>query len=265
MPLFVVATPIGNLSDLSPRARETLASARLLLCEDTRHTRRLLAALGLPTPTLRTCHARNEAGRVVEVLARLEAGEDVVLVSDAGTPGISDPGGQVVAAALAAGHPVRAIAGPSAVAAALSVSGFAVSPSHILGFPPRSAGDLRRFLIDASRLPGPLVVLESGRRLGRLIAALQEILPDREACICREMTKLHETIHRAPIRELPAENALGELVVVIGPGEPVAEAAPEVSGTGLKAAATLLADRWGCTKREAYQRLLAFERELPPV
>lgn len=121
---------------------------------------------------------------------------------------------------------------------------------------------MRRFLVEASRLPGPLVLLESGRRLGRLVAALQEILPDREACICREMTKLHETIHRAPVRELPAENALGEVVMVIGPGEPVMESAPEVSGTGLKAAATLLADRWGCTKREAYQRLLALEREL---
>ncbi len=257
MPLLVVATPIGNLGDASPRAREVLAQAALVLCEDTRHTRRLYAALGLAAPPLRSCHAHNEGKRVEEVLGLLADG---ATVSDAGTPAVSDPGGEIVAAVLAAGHPVHAVAGPSSVAAALSVAGFPASPHHFLGFPPRKAGALRRWLTDASAWPGPLVVLESGRRLGRLVAALQDLVPAREVAICRELTKLHESVVRGLARDLPAEDQLGEVVVVIGPGEPVEPAGPELDGAGLKAAAALLAPRWGCSKREAYQRLLALER-----
>lgn len=259
MPLFVVATPIGNLSDLSPRAREVLTTAAEVLCEDTRHTRRLYAALGLTAPPLRSCHAHNEAQRAAAVVAQVEAGADIALVSDAGTPGVSDPGGQVVAAVLAAGLPVRVVPGPSAVAGALSVSGFANTPHHFLGFPPRKRGELERFLRTASRLEGPLVLLESGRRLGKLVEALQAVLPAREACICRELSKLHEEVLRAPVLALPAEARPGEAVVVVGPGAPVEDAAAAPSGKGLKAAAALLAPRWGCSKREAYQRLLALE------
>lgn len=263
MPLHVVATPIGNLSDLSPRARDVLTSATEVLCEDTRHTRRLYAGLGLTAPPLRSCHAHNEAARAARVVEQVAAGADIALVSDAGTPGVSDPGGVVVAAVLAAGLPVRVVPGPSAVAGALSVSGFANTPHHFLGFPPRKQGELQRFLTDASALAGPLVMLESGRRLGKLVAALQALMPDREACICRELTKLHEEVLRGPIASLPAEARPGEVVVVVGPG--VAVAPPELapSGTGLKAAAALLAERWGCTRREAYQRLLALESPPP--
>lgn len=261
MPLLVVATPIGNLGDASPRMREVLTTSALVLCEDTRHTRRLYAALGLEAPTLRSCHAHNEARRVDEVLALLDDGATVALVSDAGTPAVSDPGGEVVAAALAAGHAVQAVAGPSAVSAALSVAGFAASPHHFLGFPPRKAGALRRWLTAASAWPGPLVVLESGRRLGRLVDVLQELMPEREVAICRELTKLHESVVRAAARDLPATDHPGEAVVVIGPGEPVEAAGPSVDGAGLKAAAALLAPRWGCSKRDAYQRLLALERD----
>jgi len=259
MPLHVVATPIGNLSDLSPRARQVLTGAAAVLCEDTRHTRRLYAALGLDAPPLRSCHAHNEASRVAGVVEQVAAGADIALVSDAGTPGVSDPGGVVVAAVLAAGLPVRVVAGPSAVASALSVSGFANTPHHFLGFPPRKQGELQAFLRRASRLEGPLVVLESGRRLGRLVEALRVVMPDREACICRELTKLHEEVIRAPVGRLPAEARPGEAVVVVGPGAAAEEETVAPTGKGLKAAAALLAPRWGCSKREAYQRLLSLE------
>lgn len=261
MPLHVVATPIGNLSDLSPRAREVLTGAVEVLCEDTRHTRRLYAGLGLVAPPLRSCHAHNEAARAARVVEQVQEGADIALVSDAGTPGVSDPGGLVVAAVLAAGLPVRVVPGPSAVAGALSVSGFANTPHHFLGFPPRKRGELHRFLTASSRLDGPLVLLESGRRLGKLVEALQALMPDREACICRELTKLHEEVTRAPVMMLAAEARPGEVVVVIGPGAPVEVAEVVPSGRGLKAAAELLAPRWGCTRREAYQRLLALESE----
>ncbi|MEC7949460.1 MAG: ribosomal RNA small subunit methyltransferase I [Myxococcota bacterium] len=263
MPLFVVATPIGNLSDLSPRGRTVLTQAAVVLCEDTRRTRRLYAGLGLPAPRLVSCHSHNESSRVDAVVAQVAAGEIVALVSDAGTPGLSDPGGVVVSAVLAAGLPVRVVPGPSAIAAALSASGFPATPHHFLGFPPRKQGELLRFLTDASRLPGPLVMLESGRRLGKLIAALQTLMPGREACICRELTKIHEEVIRGPVEELPAEARPGEVVVVLGSGDAVTAAAPVQSGTGLKAAAALLAPRWGCTRREAYQRLLAVEASNP--
>ena len=259
MPLHVVATPIGNLADLSPRAREVLTQSAEVLCEDTRHTRRLYAALGLEAPRLRSCHAHNEAGRVAAVLEQVANGADIALVSDAGTPGVSDPGGLVVAAVLAAGLPVRVVPGPSSVAGALSVSGFANTPHHFLGFPPRKRGELHGFLRRASRLEGPLVMLESGRRLGRLIEALQVVMSDREACICRELTKLHEEVLLAPVVDLPTEARPGEAVVVVGPGAAVEDEAITPSGKGLKAAAELLAPRWGCSKREAYQRLLALE------
>lgn len=259
MPLFVVATPIGNLSDLSPRARTVLTQAAFVLCEDTRRTRRLYAGLGLPAPRLVSCHSHNESARADAVVEQVAAGDAVALVSDAGTPGLSDPGGVVVAAVLAAGLPVRVVPGPSAIAAALSVSGFPTTPHHFLGFPPRKQGELRRFLTDASRLPGPLVLLESGRRLGKLVAALQALMPDREACICRELTKVHEEVVRGPVRDLPAEARPGEVVVVLGAGDALAAAEPEQGGTGLKAASALLASRWGCSRREAYQRLLAVE------
>ena len=260
MPLFVAATPIGNLSDLGPRTRAALGAASLILCEDTRETRRLLSAIGVPAPRLRACHAHNEEDALPEVLERLGAGEDVLLVSDAGTPAVSDPGARIVDAVHAAGHPVRCLPGPSAITAALSVSGLAVAPIHLLGFPPRGDGDLDRLLTEASRWPGTLVLLERGSRLGRLLAAVQARLPDRRACICRELSKLHEEVRQGPVLGLPAEPVLGEVVLVIGPGAAApAEAAPSLSGEGLKDIAAVLAARWGVSRRDADQRLLAVD------
>lgn len=260
MPLWVVATPIGNLSDTSARCREVLARASLLLCEDTRRTRALLSALQIPAPTLWRCDAHTEASQVQGVLTRLREGADVVLVSDAGTPAISDPGAMLVAAAHAAGLPVLPVPGPSSVAAALSVAGFSATPFHFLGFPPKKAGELDRFVAASSRLAGALVLLCTGRRLAEVIGALARQMPQREAVICRELTKVHESVRRAPLAELPAEDAPGEAVIVIGPGDPVPEAAPAAVGEGLGALAAALATRWGCGRQEAYQALLQLER-----
>ncbi|MCK6505337.1 rRNA small subunit methyltransferase 1 [Myxococcota bacterium] len=262
-PLVVLATPIGNLGDLSPRARQALADAELVLCEDTRQTRRLLAAVGLPTPTLWRCDAHVEEGLATAVVGRLREGRTVVLVSDAGTPAISDPGGHLVQAALRAGLQVVAVPGPSSVAAALSVCGLPGTPFHFLGFPPRKPSARQQFVEEASRLPGTLVLLESGRRLGALVADLARLLPDREAAICRELTKLHEQVIRGPLPTLPTDDWPGEAVVVVGPGAPVAAPAPvEREDGSLKGIADALAARWGIPRRDAYQRLLALEREL---
>lgn len=260
MPLLVVATPIGNLGDVSPRCREALAGARLILCEDTRRTRALLSALSVPAPELWRCDANAEPAQVAGVLARLRAGEAVALVTDAGTPAISDPGALLVAAAHREGLPVVVVAGPSSVAAALSVAGFQATPFHFLGFPPRKAGPLDAFVVEASRLPGVLVLFESGRRVPELLDALGARLPDREACLCAELTKLHERVLRGPLVELPREELPGEIVLVVGPGAPVPaeEARPE--GEGLGALAEALAARWGCPRKEAYKALLELER-----
>lgn len=258
--LLVVATPIGNLGDLPPRSREALATAALILCEDTRSTRRLLAAMGISSPPLWRCDAHRELEQSVAVLERLRQGQRVALVSDAGTPAISDPGSQLVAEVLAAGFPVIAHPGASAVAAALSVCGLPAVPFHFLGFLPRKARALDEALTVASRLPGTLVLLESGRRLGDLVLALRRVLPGRQAAICRELTKVHEQVIRAAVEELPAEAMLGEAVVVVGPGASVAEAVVLPVDDSLGSIAEALASRWGTTRREAYQTLLELEQ-----
>ena len=262
MPLIVVATPIGNLEDASPRMIRVLRESDLILCEDTRRTRALLTALEIPARPLKSCHAHNETTRVDDIVRRLRDGEHVALVSDAGTPGISDPGGIIVAAAHAAGLDVRCVAGPSSVAAALSVAGFAATPFHFLGFPPRKAGPLRALITQASQLQGPFVFLESGRRVGRLIGTLAELCADRELVMCREMSKKYEEILRRPAREMPTTEQKGEVVLVVGPGAPVA-AASDRHASELKEIAARLADRWGCSKRDAYNALMELEKSRP--
>ncbi len=259
MPLIVVATPIGNLEDASPRMARILGESDLILCEDTRRTRSLLSALSIPAPTLKACHAHNESSRVDDVILRLQAGQQVALVSDAGTPGVSDPGGVIVAAAHAAGLVVQCVGGPSSVTAALSVAGFPATPFHFAGVPPRKPGALRAHVASLSRLPGPVVFLESGRRVGKLIAVLAELCPDRELVLCRELSKKYEEVIRLPATEMPAGEQRGEVVLVVGPGQPVA-ADEEEASSDLKAIAGRLAQRWGCTKREAYNALMELEK-----
>ena len=259
MPLMVVSTPIGNLEEASPRMASVLSSADLILCEDTRHTRGLLAGLNIPSPKLVSCNAQNEGRRLTEIVGRLERGETIALVSDAGAPGLSDPGGLVVEAAHRGGHPVHVVAGPSSITAALSAAGFPATPFHFQGFLPRKPGGVKKALVQASQLDGVLVYLESGRRVGDVLGLVAEIMPDREAAICRELTKKFEEIIRGPVGLLSKEPQRGEVVLVIGPGEPVAAAQADV-GPSLKSIAAALAERWDCKKADAYTALVELEK-----
>jgi 16S rRNA (cytidine1402-2'-O)-methyltransferase len=190
-----VATPIGNLDDLSPRARQSLAEASAVYCEDTRRTGNLFARYGLTTPRL-SCHEHNEFRRVEEILARLAAGEVVALVSDAGTPLVSDPGERVVAAAAAAGYRVEAIPGPSAVLTILAASGFPAVPFTFLGFPPHRTGERARWYASWAAAPGTKVLFESPYRVVASLRELAATWGDPPVATGRELTKLHEEVLR---------------------------------------------------------------------
>lgn len=262
MALWIVATPIGTLDDCSPRARQVLAEAAVIAAEDTRTTRRLLGALGIAAPPLVALHAHNE-DRAAEALATRARDASVVLVSDAGTPAISDPGRHLVEAALRAGVEIRSVPGPSALATALAASGFPAAPSTFLGFPPRKGRE--GWAAEVAARPETLVMYEAPSRVASLVAALAAVVPSREAVLCRELSKRYEEVLRAPLPELATALAgrelLGECVVVVGPGEAPAraEAVPLAEDASLKDVAAVLAARWGVSKREAYQRLLALE------
>lgn len=216
--LFVVATPIGNLGDLSPRAVEVLRAARFIVCEDTRHTRGLLSKHGVDAPLV-SLPAFDEAARVGGVVERLVAGDDGALVSDAGTPAISDPGEALVAAAVARGVRVVPVPGPSAVVAALSASGLPSGRFHFLGFLPRADGEARAMLDEVSGLRATLVLYEAPGRTAQTLALAAELLGARRACVARELTKLHEEFDRGSLDELAARWAArevkGEVVILI--------------------------------------------------
>ena len=219
--LLVVATPIGNLDDLSPRAREALAGAAVVYCEDTRRTQHLFARWGIATPRV-SCHEHNEHRRIAETLSRLERGETVALVSDAGTPAVSDPGQRLVAAAAAAGCRVVTLPGPSAVLAILAVSGFPTVPFTFLGFPPARRGERDRWLAARSRRDGTAVLFESPYRIVETLAALAAAWDDPDVAVGRELTKVHEVILRgraSDVRKLLAARpgVKGELAVAIAP------------------------------------------------
>ena len=200
--LYLVATPIGNLSDLSPRALEVLGRVSLAYAEDTRRTLKLIRHFDLST-RLVSLHAHNERERIDEALAALEAGDDLALVTDAGTPAVSDPGALLVRAVADAGHRVVAIPGPSAVLAALAVSGFGADEFAFLGFPPRKGRERREWLRRCADTPMTLVLFESPRRLARLLADLAAAgLDTTPACVCRELTKVHETVRRGTVAAL---------------------------------------------------------------
>jgi 16S rRNA (cytidine1402-2'-O)-methyltransferase len=202
--LLVVATPIGNLDDLSPRALEALSSASVVYCEDTRRTGNLFARHGLTSPRV-SCHGHNEHRRVDEALERLARGETLALVSDAGTPLVSDPGERLVAAAAAAGHRVESIPGPSAVSAILSISGLPAVPFTFLGFPPSRRGERDRwyaaYATSASR-PGTAVLFESPFRIVESLEALARAWGDPPVVLGRELTKLHEEVLRGRASEI---------------------------------------------------------------
>lgn len=223
--LLVVATPIGNLDDLSPRARQAFERADLVACEDTRRTGLLLSRLGVKRPLV-SLHEHNERQRLPRLMAALEAGETVALASDAGTPLVSDPGFLLVREAVARGVRVEPVPGPSALLAALVVSGLPPHPFTFCGFPPPKTGKRRTFYQRFAALDHTLVIYESPHRLLASLADALEVLGDRPAAVARELTKLHEEVVRGPLSEVLAELAArpsvkGELVVVIGP--PAAE------------------------------------------
>ncbi len=221
--VHVVSTPIGNLEDVTLRAIRVLAEADLVLAEDTRRSRILLERHGVKARPL-SLHAHNEAARVEQTLERLRAGEAVALISDAGTPLVSDPGQRLIAAAIADGHQVTAVPGASAVLAALSVSGLRAAPFTFLGFLPRRAGARDALLGGYRDRAETLVLFESPRRTARTLRALTEALGARRACVARELTKLHEEVARGSLSELAerfADGARGEVTIVVeGAAEP---------------------------------------------
>lgn len=218
--LSVVGTPIGNLDDLSPRAAAALCAADLVACEDTRRTATLLRHAGATAPML-ALHSHNEAARTAELVRRMAAGERVALVSDAGMPGVSDPGTRLVAAAAAAGIAVTVIPGPSAVTAAVALAGLGEGAGFVfLGFLPRRPAERAALAAELSRLDRPAVAFESPHRLADSLAALAAHLPERAAVVCRELTKRHEEVSRGTLADLAARMRTppkGEVVVVIGP------------------------------------------------
>lgn len=218
--LFVAATPIGNPGDASPRLLEILGRAALVLAEDTRRSASLFRRLGLATPPrVLSLFDHNEEGRIAQALAALDQGGDVALISDAGTPLLSDPGYRLVRACRERGHRVRPLPGPSAVTAALSVCGLPPYPFAFLGFLPRKAGAVREALRPFARLSLTLVFFERKDRLRDTLALALEVLGDRECAVARELTKEYEEVLVRPLADWAAreEELLGELTVVVGP------------------------------------------------
>lgn len=199
--LHVVATPIGNLEDVSLRALRVLRECDAVIAEDSRHTRRLLSAHGIPARVL-SLPAHDEAARIPGLVARLDAGESLALCTDAGTPGISDPGSRLVRAAREAGHAVSPVPGPCAVVAALSASGLGGAGFCFLGFLPRTPGRLTRTLATALEAGRDLAFYESPLRLARTLRLAEPVLGDRRLVVARELTKLHETFHAGTAAEL---------------------------------------------------------------
>jgi 16S rRNA (cytidine1402-2'-O)-methyltransferase len=231
--LYLVATPIGNLGDISVRALEVLAAADVIACEDTRVTRKLLERYAIATP-LTPYHEHNAAAARPKLLARLADGEAVALVSDAGTPLISDPGFKLVRAAHEAGHAITAVPGASAALAALVVSGLPTDRFFFEGFLPAKEGQRRTRIGELARIPASLVLFETGPRLVRTLVDLSAGLGPREAAICRELTKLHEEVRRGDLTTLADDYAggaetRGEIVIVIAP--PAAGAEDVDAGT----------------------------------
>jgi len=270
--LYLVATPIGNLEDVSARALKVLEAAELVLAEDTRRTRVLLDRHGVAAKPV-SLHAHNEAARVSQVLAVLDGGGSVALVSDAGTPLISDPGDRLVAAALEAGHSVVPIPGASALLAALAASGLPAVPFTFVGFLPRRSGECDRVLESLRDRRDTLIFFESPRRVAKTLARLQEAFGDRRACAARELTKLHEEIARGSLSELAKhfeEGARGEFTLVVAGAHDAAVTLTEdeldaairaliAKGRSSREISDRLATSSGLPKREIYARVVGLK------
>ena len=263
--LTVCPTPIGNLEDLSPRGRRALEEADLVACEDTRRAGRLFERLELHRPRLVSNHEQNEVERARQLVAQIERGAKVVLISDAGTPAISDPGYRLIRACIDRGLEVEVLPGPSAVTTALVASALPADRWRFEGFLPRRAGELERVLSSTETV----VAFESPRRLPASLSALAALAPDREAAVCRELTKLHEEVARGTLGELARrfrDEVKGEIVVVIAPASARAAGADVgfavdalrrlvQSGARPRAAASVVAALTGTRANDLYKGL----------
>ncbi len=271
--LYVVATPIGNLGDITLRALDVLKAADAVLCEDTRVTARLFAAYRIERPLL-AYHDHNARQMLPRVLARLEAGETLALVSDAGTPLISDPGYRLVAEAAARNIAVVPIPGPSALTAALSAAGLPTDRFLFAGFMPEKAGARAKALDALADVPATLVFYESPRRLGAALRDMAAALGDRPAAVCRELTKMHEEVRRGSLAVLSdhyreAGPPKGEVVIVVAPPEAGEASADDLDDllraaledASLKDAAARVARLTGLPKRAVYARALELAKK----
>jgi 16S rRNA (cytidine1402-2'-O)-methyltransferase len=271
--LHLVATPIGNLGDVTLRALETLAAADLVACEDTRVTARLLERYGIRT-VLTPYHDHNAAVARPKILARIRDGGAVALVSDAGTPLVSDPGYRLVRAAQDEGFAVTAVPGPSAVLAALAVAGLPTDRFYFEGFLPPKDAARRARIAELARIPATLVLFETGPRIADALAALAAGLGERSAAVCRELTKLHEEVRRDTLAALARAYAAGgetrgELVLVVAPPETRAPSAEEIDELlrqalrtqTVKDAVGAVAAATGEPRAQVYRRALALAKE----
>ena len=268
--LIVCPTPIGNMDDITKRVRDALVTANYIACEDTRRTGRLLDRLEIrPKPRLVSNHEGNEISRAEELTKRIERGERVALVSDAGMPAISDPGYRLVHACIERGLEIDVLPGPSVVPVALVASGLPTDRWRFEGFLPKRSGEMERVL----RSTEPVIAFESPRRIGASLAALAATAPERPAAVCREMTKLHEEVTRGTLSELALRyksEPKGEIVLVIGPAESAQHGADMAfavealkrlvqSGARPRAAATVVAALTGTKANDLYKALTGRE------
>jgi 16S rRNA (cytidine1402-2'-O)-methyltransferase len=273
--LYLVSTPIGNLEDITHRAVRLLGEVDVIACEDTRHTKKLLNHYGIKTKTV-SYHEHNERERAEELLNLLQSGSDVAIVSDAGTPGISDPGFRVVQAAIKQGLRVVPLPGPTALITALIASGLASDEFFFGGFLPARSGQRRARLAEVASIPSTLIFYEAPHRIAATLKDARDVLGEREAVVARELTKMHEEISRGRLSELverfsSSERTRGEMVLMIDrtpiqseapSGKPVRSVAALVAmfedeGMDHRAALKKTARELGLTRAEAYRRLVA--------
>lgn len=268
--LYLVATPIGNLRDITLRALDVLAGCDVLLAEDTRVTGKLLSAYGIRTRLER--HDEHVAERAIPgILERLEAGERIALVSDAGTPMVSDPGYRLAKEAIAAGHPVIPIPGASAALAALTLAGLPTDRFLFAGFPPPKSAARRTFLEEFANIRATLIFYEGASRVADSLADMAAVFGPRPAAVCRELTKLYETCVRGSLAELAADPRFdapkGEIVILVGPGVEKAASADDVdaalrealSRLPLGEAASEVAKAFGLSRKDLYRQALALK------
>lgn len=271
--LSVVATPIGNLQDITARALDVLRACDRVAAEDTRRTRALMTHFGISGKPVEALHAHSSEGDVARIVAHLEAGEHVAVVTDAGTPAVSDPGAEIVRAAIAIDARVVPVPGASAVLAALAASGLASDAGfRFLGFLPRDGVARAEAIAKACATPEPVVVFESPNRTSATLRDLAEATPERAACVARELTKVHEELTRGPLRALAGQERewIGEIVIVLGGYAPDARSeaiddgaidaridAELARGLHAKTVAERIAAWSGRPKREVYERVVA--------